>query len=224
MGLLNWFTKGADTRLSNRKNVTIDGVAYCANVSGSLPTMSLTHMAAGVCPLDPPSGDPPPGRMLRATCDYPNIPNDGTRRNVDMTQFAAVLGHATSTDAEQPWPGAAGASVAILNVPATGYVAMAFQVTDPRKYSNIGMSTYYNAPSHQVIASVSERAGDFNPATAKLVTPVRGPGEALLRIVGAPHVNGASCVPGRTYYLNVKFANATTAHTLALTNQVGNQP
>lgn len=163
-------------------------------------------------------------RFLVSTCDYPNIPGDGTRRNVDLTRFAAVLGHATSRDAEQPWPGASGANVAILNMPAKGYIAMAFQVTDARKYSNIGMSTYYNAPSHQVIASVSERAGDFNPATALTVTPARGPGEALLRIVGAPHVNGASCVVGRTYYLNVKFSTITTPHTLALTNQVGTQP
>lgn len=163
-------------------------------------------------------------RFLTSTCDYPNIPGDGTRRNVDLTRFAAVLGHATSRDPEQPWPGAAGANVAILNFPAKGYAAMAFQVTDARKYSNIGMSTYYNAPSHMVIASVSERAGDFNPATALMVSPPRGPGDSLLRIVGAPHTNGAQCLPGRTYYLNVKFANASTPHTLALTNQVGAQP
>lgn len=206
-----------------RKNVIIDGVPYCAAISGAVPTLTLSQMTPGTCPIDPPTGEPP-GRYRTATCDYPNIPGDGTRRNVDLTRFAAVLGHATSTDAERPWPGASGAVVAVLNVPAAGYIAMAFQVTDARKYNNVGLSTYYNDLQHQVIASVSASPGDFNPATALTVTPVRGPGEALLRIVGAPHVNGASCVVGRTYYLNVKFANATTPHTLALTNQVGNQP
>ncbi len=226
VGLFNWGSKAASPG-RERKNVTIEGMGnFCAVVSGAPPNVQLSQMTAGACPIvDPPIGTEPPGRMRTGTCDYPNIPGDGTRRNVDLTRFAAVLGHATSTDPERPWPGTPGAVVAVLSVPATGYIAMAFQVTDPSRYCNIGLSTYYNALSHQVIASVSATPGDFNPATAVTVTPARGPGDTLLRIVGAPHTNGAPCVVGRTYYLNVKFAgNPSSPHTLALTNQVGNQP
>lgn len=221
MGISNWFKPPPAVR----KTIVIDGATYCATVGGRPPTMKLTEMVPGACAVDPPIGTEPPGRMRVGTCDYPNIPGDGTRRNVDLTRFASVLGHATSTDAEQPWPGASGANVSILAVPRTGYIAMAFQVADARRYCNIGASTYHNEPNHPVIASVSAAPGDFNPATALVVSPPRYPGEALLRIVGAPHVNGASCVVGRTYYLNVKFASAVDAfHSLALNNQVGNQP
>jgi hypothetical protein len=212
------------TSKGNRKTIVIDGTTYCSDVIGAIPSLTLVNMTPGACVVDPPIDVEPPGRLLRATIDYPNIPGAGPRRNADMTKFEVVLGHATPSDAEQLWPGAPGAAIAISVLPAAGYIALAFRVTDARKYGTVGMATYGNAVSHQAIASVSERPGDFNPQTAVLVTPPRGPGETLLRIVGAPHTNGAQCVPGRLYYLNLRFASASTPHILALTNSVGVQP
>ena len=225
MGFLsNLFgTKASAPRLP-RKNVVIDGVPYCGYVTIGPGSISVTSVTPGVCPIDePPIGQPPAGRLLRANIDYPTDGASGIRRNVDMMQFSAVLGHATFNDAERAWPGADGASIVILTLPANGYIAMAFTATDERQFNILRMASYGNDVSHAAIASVSLNPGDFNPATAVHVSPPRGPGEAFFKTVVAPRTNGAQVQRGRTYYLNLRFANATTPHALALTQSAGLQ-
>lgn len=200
----------------------------CSNANGSTQSQDKVVTVSG-------GSDPscPAGRLTNGTITYPNVPQGGSRPNADLTRFENIWGHANSTDAEQPWPGASGAVPAIAGWGKTQYVAAKFTVPAgfvPNVYETLGVSTYNSGP--ELTMSVSQQCGDFSTPTNQycMKTGV-DTGDYFWKVVVSPYTNGCPLIPGQSYYINMKMTapqasdcGGQSVCKLATTNQVGNQP
>jgi hypothetical protein len=200
----------------------------CSNANGS--TQSLPKVVTVTGASDPSC---PAGRLTNGTITYPNVPGGGSRPNADLTRFENIWGHANSTDAEQPWPGANGAVPAIAGWGKTQYIAAKFTVPaafNPGVYETLGVSTYNSGP--ELTMAVSQQCGDFStPANQWCMKSGVDTGDFFWKVVVSPYTNGCPLIPGQTYYINMKMTaplatdcGGQSVCKLATTNQIGNQP
>ena len=199
----------------------------CSNANGSTQSqnkvVTVTEGGGGEnCPA---------GRLTNATITYPNVPGGGSRPNADLKRFETIWGHANSSDAERPWPGAPGAVPKINDWPKTQYIAAKFTLPvgfAPGVYERLGYSTYNSGPELTMV--VSQQCGDFTTPANPYCTSTAYTGEAFDKIVVSPYTNGCPLVPGQTYYINMKMTAPGSSECggaaicdLATTNQVANQ-
>lgn len=162
-------------------------------------------------------------RILRADIKYPNVPGSGIRRNVDVTQYAEIWGHANNTDTAVPFPGRTGSVPAVSGWLANHYIAAEFIApSNPRPYVVLGYSQYYSGPTLKIV--VSDREGAFTSSQPNCVS-ILNSGEWAYKIVISPYTNGCQLIPGRRYYVNMMPMNGAPWSNFLSTNiTIGNQP
>lgn len=156
---------------------------------------------------------PPPeaaGRILTSNISY--VPATGAVRFTSVTEWSAVLGHATPVDAESPFPGKSNAQPAILNFKRTGYLALHFRPTAVSPKFGWVTHTEYNYGADLTWA-ISTVPGDFNPSNALCKGAL--PGETVGRWTTVPATYRTFCpvTVGANYYLNVKLTNPAAGTT-----------
>lgn len=177
-------------------NVQHDGVtAFCATNLASIGGNNQWNFT-GTCTTPP----PPSGRILSSRIAY--VPSSGIRQ-VGVTEWAAVFGHATATDSEVAFPGRPNSQPSIMDFRRTGYLALHFV---PGAVGKFGMvqHTEYNY-GFNLTWSISTVAGDFSPANA-LCHGATQSGQQIARWTTMPATYRTYCpvIVGGNYYLNVK--------------------
>lgn len=173
---------------------------YCATTQTAGVYNGVT---AGACTTVPPII--PAGRQLVSTIKYPNAPGSGVRSNANVALWGTVFGHRNSTDAEAPWPGAAGTSPAIVSFTGSGYIALEFTPTQ-RAQVIVGVSSYYG---WLLDGAWSTRVGDFSgnvtgsPNSACAAT--RGAGESFPKLSSDPSKPGCYIARGTRAVLNLRL-------------------
>jgi len=205
----------------------------CSNDAGSASgstSVVVTTTGGG-------GGNCPAGRQTTATVcyAYQNGPVDCAPR--DVTQFAPIFGHRSSTDPVIDFPGYGNLYPTIKDASkaANNYFAAQFTMPttlDPREYGSTGKGETYG--THPLTFSISPNCGDFdnvpNPTLCKGVetAPVDTFGVQWKNTINTA-IAACPLVPGQTYYVNFKFTtpptdnvncNASTCY-LPLSNNVG---
>jgi hypothetical protein len=131
----------------------------------------------------------------------------GIRTNVDLTRFENIWGHATNSDSTVPWPGRDSAP-AFMDWPKTQYIAARFLVPVDFSASASGLfvySTYYSGPL--LTLAISTTCADFAPANPLCLASDRGNGDAFLKWLTPPLINGCPLTPGMEYFVNIRMAD-----------------
>lgn len=201
-------------------------IASTSGISDTLFADGFDGSAAETCP----SGELT--RLLVRDIIYPNTSgSSNARRNVDLTSFENIWGHANYTDSVTAWPGLNGAVPAIEGFGKTNYVAAKFHVPagfSPTVYGILGYSSYYSGPA--LTMAISQSCGDFDPATATCVS-THSTGESFSKWVIAPYANGCPLDSDTDYYVNLKMADPQPSDcdgrstcTLSTNNRLATQP
>lgn len=201
-----------------RRTINVDGTNYCADVTGALPgSMSIANAVAGACavvpPPPPPPGGEPPGRIHSSAIAYvPSALNPPyNRMGVDLTDFAALFGHASTVDGVIPFPGRANSQPSIVVFPKTGYVALHFRVPagfSPYRFGWISRQEYNYG--QDLTSSISTTPGDFNPATAhEVINGLSGQALSFWRASAHAANRGVILQPDVDYYYNLKMTDPT---------------
>lgn len=183
----------------------------CSNASpGNATSQQATVVVTnGVDPDQCPSS--PMTRLTTASVKYPNVPQSGTRSNLDLTKFENIWGHMNSVDNATAWPGVSGTQPAIMGWGKTQYVAAKFHVPagqSTASYGFLGYGTYFSGPN--LTLSISSTCGDFAPANPQcLSTHTAGESFSKWRIV--PATLNCPLTPGQDYFINLRMENPTAA-------------
>ena len=184
----------------------------CSNAAGSASgTTSVVVTTGGG------SGNCPAGRHTTAQICYQNLTQCASR---DMTQFAQVLGYATSASGTPTlFPGLNDLSITIKDASKAQGAYFASQFTMPTNLSpsEFGIiqkgQTYGN---HSLTFSISPNCGDFSNTTVpnpNVCLYAEAPNADWLGVTWKSASNGmVACplTPGQTYYLNYKFTTPPT--------------
>ncbi len=192
-------------------NVQHDGVpAFCATNLASIGGDNVWNFT-GTCATPPPAA----GRILSSRIAY--VPNAGIRQ-VGVTEWSAVFGHATATDAEVAFPGRPNSQPSVMDFRRTGYLALHFVPGTVGKFGMV-QHTEYNYGADLTWA-ISTAAGDFAPSSA-LCHGATQSGQQIARWTTQPATYRSYCplVQGGSYYLNIKLTDPAQATSTCAANQ-----
>ncbi len=207
--------------VSNPPNIPIPAnpAGWCTATQLVPGTTRTTQI--GDCPQVSPTSCPA-GRLTVANIKYPNVPpSSAIRRNVDVTKYENIWGHASTVDTALPFPGRNGATPAIQWTQGTYIAAQFVAPANTTTYETLRYSTYYSGPA--ITMTVSERCGDMAPVNPNCKS-VANTGESFKKIVSFPYTNGCPVIPGRVYYVNMFLANGSVPPYISTNLIIGNQP
>jgi hypothetical protein len=168
-------------------------------------------VTAGDCPA-PPVSSCPAGRYTSGRVAYNYALTD--YRQTDLTKADNIWGRnsAQGGQIDMPW---LNYFAIFTHFPKDGYIAAQFTVPTDMVAAQWGMFSHGESLSGpNLTMSISERCGDFNPATAICLRSNIGPGGVLTKwsLPTATSVAACDVVPGRTYYTNIKMTAPPATH------------
>jgi hypothetical protein len=174
------------------------------------------------CATTPPV-DPPPvaGRIVVSSVSYVPSGYPPVRAGVDMTSWASLFGHASSTDAVIGFPGRSNSQPTILGFQRYGCIALAF--TPDANSPGFGRITHtdYNYGG-DLTWSISTTPCDFNPPNRAQCFAETKSGNVLLTWTTKPSVYRTFCPTprGATYFGNLKLTRPAEGTTTCAVTSV----
>lgn len=215
---LSGWTDVTDAASPRNANPTVAGTytlsMTCSNGAGSVNSQqAVVVVAAGngndVCPSSPLT------RQISGNIQYPPKVGTGqpTRQNADLTKWAEIWGHQTTTDTAVLWPGFNGASPVVTNFGRNSYIAAKFHVPSAPGLSDAFYRNISNYAGLDVTAAISTKCGDFQPEQTACISTAP-PGDEGFGywsvVVGTARY--CKLELDTDYYLNIKHRDPTQAN------------
>lgn len=204
-----------------RRTINVDGADYCADVTGSLPgNMTIANAVAGACQTTPPPPPPPPPSGERETSGAVHYPPNGTVRTANLTLFSDVWGRGSVTSPPVEFPGQPSSSPAINTLGSGKYIAAMFTVPADMPTNKIGYfkGVTYNTPQPgpgpDLLVAINENPGDFTGARHIR----QNDGDGYWWTTGTGTAFRKQLEAGRSYHLNIKFADPNASGVVHLAN------
>lgn len=201
----------AHAGVANPPNIPLPSnpAGWCSATALQPGTVRTTQV--GDCPQAPPTSCPA-GRYTSGRVAYNYTLTN--YRQTDLTKADNIWGRNSGAGGQvgMPW---LNYFAVFTHFPKTGYIAAEFTVPHGMPAVQWGMFSHGETlPGPNLTMAISERCGDFSPATALCLRDNIGPGALLSRwkVPTATGVAACPVTPGRTYYVNIKMTAPPAAH------------